>query len=95
MPITDLHHAAMHGTAARIAELIAAGADTEARDERDRTPLHHAVWNPDAAPGREIINTLLELGADPTAADEDCMTPLHAAAPFNTPEPDSSSSPSM
>ncbi|WP_419949448.1 SUMF1/EgtB/PvdO family nonheme iron enzyme [Candidatus Palauibacter sp.] len=64
-----------------VAMLLGAGADpgaAGARDNADRTPLHHAVLNPRAGTG--LIEVLLEAGADPTAADRSGDTPLHYAA---------------
>ena len=78
---TPLHEAAKANDTARIAELIAAGADVEALDEWDRTPLHEAaaVGHPDA------IRALVELGAGVDAEDDEGNCPLHDAASDGTP----------
>ena len=74
---TPLHAAAWSTNTARIAELIAHGADPNARDGFGQAPLHLAAR---AAASAEAIRTLAELGADPAAADNDGWTPLHCAA---------------
>ncbi len=60
-----LHAAAAKGDVAAIERLAKAGAPIEARDSRQRTPLHVAVFmrQPDAA------RALLKLGADPNALE--------------------------
>ena len=76
MPTTPLHDAAEANDTARIAELIAQGADPNARDNWDKTSLHHAARHGRTA----LITTLLELGADVHARDKERRTPLHDAA---------------
>ena len=60
-----LHTAAAKGDVAEIERLVKAGALIDARDGRDRTPLHVAAFmrKPDAA------RTLMRLGADANALD--------------------------
>lgn len=51
--------------------LISKGADVNARDARNKTPLHHVY-------GVEAANILIEAGADIGAVDDRKNTPLHA-----------------
>ncbi|HEV3083500.1 MAG TPA: ankyrin repeat domain-containing protein [Gemmataceae bacterium] len=55
---------------------LAAGADPNARDQWQRTPLHWAAANGHT----ELARLLIEKGADPTAMDKWQNTPLHWAA---------------
>ena len=75
---TPLHVAAWNV----IGALLDAGAKLNARDKRERTPLHKAA-------GRghpEAVAALLDAGARPNAGDEDGRTPLHEAASWGHPE---------
>ncbi|WP_162846188.1 ankyrin repeat domain-containing protein [Seongchinamella sediminis] len=58
-------HLALHSPAV-VLQLLAAGADPDARDERDRTPLHRAaaMWL-----GEGSIRALLAVGADESLRD--------------------------
>ena len=76
---TPLHRAAQAGDVSRIAELIAGGADVNARNDLGVSPLHYAAGRH----GREIITTLIELGADLHARTDTTLTPLHLAAMHN------------
>ena len=73
---TALHRAAKYGHVNECRQLIARGANVNARDEDLETPLHHAADKGHA----EIVWLLLARGADANARDEDRDTPLHKAA---------------
>ena len=76
-PIAEpaLSHAVIAGDIARIREMLDAGADVNAKDGLDRTPLHLAAFH-----GRtEIIDLLVAHGADVNARDLTATPPLHAA----------------
>jgi ankyrin repeat protein len=74
-----LHAAAAAGNVAEIERLLAAGADREARDGNDRTPLHVAVYRkkPDAA------RLLLSKGANANALDRQRYDVVTIAAVAN------------
>src|SRR5580704_3487285 len=82
---TALHMAAAAYQAAIARELIALGADVEARNRRGAAPLHYATdgsprspwWDPPAQAA--TIACLIEAGADPNADDLGGTTPLHRA----------------
>ncbi len=68
-----LHRAAHMGDVAEIRRLAASGADLNARDPRQRTPLHVACY----ARQIEAMRALVTAGADPRAhefQDYDCIT---------------------
>lgn len=73
---TPLHNAAMAGSPAVIAALLAAGAPIDARAPDGRTPLHLAATYP--RPG--VLDALLAAGADIHARTDDQRTPLDCAA---------------
>lgn len=56
-----------------IVELLKYGANPNARDHRQETPLHYAIGDP------EITALLLKYGANPNVYDETRRTPLHLA----------------
>jgi ankyrin repeat protein len=66
--------------AAVIAELIRYGSDVNARDDKNRTPLHWAAQFAFVA----AVPILVGAGADPSAVDDNGFTPLHYA--FNVGE---------
>ncbi|RLK23352.1 hypothetical protein DER29_1212 [Micromonospora sp. M71_S20] len=63
--------AASAGDPTTVRAALAAGADTEARDERRRTPLLLAAANDHV----EVARMLVEAGADPDALDDQHDTP--------------------
>ena len=68
--------------------LVDAGANVDARDDDQCTPLHlaamengrMAAWR---NPSADVIRALVEAGADLEACDDDQWTPLHMAAGYN------------
>ncbi len=77
---TPLHSAVKRGDLTAARELIALGADVNARDSAEWTPLHNAIRE---TPNAEaIIKLLLKNGADVNAQTRKGHTPLHDAAAF-------------
>lgn len=72
---TPLHLAAVHIGHAKLADLLAQGADPNAKDNRGRTPLHHAAFYGYV----DSVAALLDAGANPNARDDEGWTPLNAA----------------
>ena len=72
---TALHEAARAGDTTRITQLVAQGADPNARDRYGQIPLMRAA----EAGLADTIRTLIELGADPNARDRYGRAPLHEA----------------
>ena len=81
-PTDDLFMAARGGTASEVRAAVSAGADSGARDEMGRTPLH---WAAGMNPAPSVITALIEGGADPDARTEKGLTPLHMAVVNNDP----------
>ena len=73
---TGLHAAAWRGDAARIAQLLAGGADANSRDGHGRTPLHAATF----AQQREAVRALARGGADLGALENDRYDAVTIAA---------------
>lgn len=71
-----LHAAAWHGDTQAIRRLVAAGADTQARDGAGRTPLHVAAFASNDAAARALI----EAGADANAFEHARYDALTIAA---------------
>jgi len=71
-----LHAAAWQGDAARIAQLLAGGADPNARDGHGRTPLHLATF----AKRRDAVRALAKGGADLGALENDRYDAVTIAA---------------
>ena len=79
---TPLHKAVVIENLEAISDLLAAGADMEARDQFGATPLHYAA----SGGSPEVITTLLAAGADLRAQAQVDVTPLHIAASGGGPE---------
>ena len=73
---TGLHAAAWQGDAARIAQLLAGGADPNSRDGHGRTPLHVAAY----AKRRDALRALAQGGADLGALENDRYDAVTIAA---------------
>lgn len=71
-----LHAAAWQGDAVRVAQLLAVGADPNARDGHGRTPLHLAAF----AKRGEVLRALAQGGADLGALENDRYDALTIAA---------------
>lgn len=72
---TFLHSASKRGDTDVFERLLVAGADINARDSRDRTPLLCATDSGNL----DIVEILLTLGANVNAAQKDGATALHVA----------------
>lgn len=82
-PADTIHQAAARGDLAAVEALLVDGADPDARDQDDRTPLQMAAHSGHV----EVARLLLAAGADPSALDSDHgKAPLHAAAEQGQPE---------
>jgi ankyrin repeat protein len=73
---TPLLVAASNDDAARVRQLLKAGADPNARNTLGTTPLLEAAFHSNS----EIIKALLDAGADPNAPGADGQTPLMLVA---------------
>ena len=77
---TALHKAAGFGDSTMVRELIALGADVNARRADGNTPLHQAcVALVDRTELERLVRTLLDAGADPTLANDASKTPRDLA----------------
>jgi ankyrin repeat protein len=76
---TALHYAAMEADGDMVAILLAAGADVDARDEHDMTPLLSTPSNRTRARAA-VAAALLAAGAKPDLVSDEGWTALHYAA---------------
>ena len=80
---TPLHEAAESNSIEDLEELLAGGANPNAKESLlNQTPLHRAAM----AGSKDAAERLLEAGADPNTHDFDGSTPLHLAASAKSPE---------
>ena len=89
---TPLHYAASRGHVSIVSTLIAAGADVNARDNDDETPLYDSVYSTSSSDGPfiqsrrvSVVSALIAAGADVNTKTTDRglgSTPLHRAAVF-------------
>lgn len=79
---TGLHLAAHRGQVSEITRLIAAGADLNARDGKDRTPAHVAAFGSHD----DALKALAQGGADMNALENRIYDVLTIAAVANDPE---------
>jgi ankyrin repeat protein len=78
--LTALHFAARHGHVEATQTLIDAGANLDAQDNYDTTPVVMAILNGHLG----VAALLLESGADPNLQDRYGRTPLFTATDLNT-----------
>ncbi|KDQ11600.1 hypothetical protein BOTBODRAFT_114190 [Botryobasidium botryosum FD-172 SS1] len=82
---TSLTHAAAAGSPAAIIWLLRAGANPQAVDRRNRSPLHFASTLIEHADGPEALSMLVGAGVDLDGQDADRETPLFRAAQAGSP----------
>lgn len=82
---TLLAIAAREGRAEAVARLIDWGADVDALDDNDETPLANALWANRWKDTEEIVLALIDAGASCTGIDRFGLTPLHHAAATGSP----------
>ncbi len=80
--VNELHRAVLGGDVSAVRDLLAAGADPNAPDDRGRAALHFAIPALDDSPiAYGKIQALLEYGANPNLGDDAGFLPLmHASA---------------
>ena len=78
--MTVLHLAAQFSSAQVVNALIDAGADLEALDDQQSTPIHIAAQFDQSG---IVVRALIKAGADVKARDKAQDSPLHKAARFN------------
>jgi len=71
-----LHEAIRSGTLEEIENLVATGADINAKDKLNRTPLHIAAWKGDS----KVVQLLIRSNANLKECAIDGFTALHFAA---------------
>lgn len=78
---TELHLKCKIGALDKVTALLDSGADVNAKDNADWTPLHEAI-NGKGSPSQklQIVILLCEKGADVNALGDRYLTPLHCAA---------------
>lgn len=80
---TVLHNATLYMNRKIVQQVIALGADVNAQNSWDETPLKMAIISEESGESQEdearrvVVEWLLEAGADPNLADKDGLTPLH------------------
>jgi len=75
---TALHIAAALATPEIVHMIVREGANVNARNENEETPLHHTIWG-DGSTRKAVISILLRAGADINAANNQLATALHGA----------------
>ena len=75
-PSVDIHKAAYDRNIEAVKQAIDDGADLNAKDNVNMTPLHWAVNNSQ----KETVELLIANGADVSAKTDNDTTPLHSAA---------------
>jgi ankyrin repeat protein len=82
--VTSLHNAAAFGPVESVRLLLKAGAEVNARDSRNMSPLFFALAS--EHPAIEIVRVLISAGADVNTPDSSGDTPLDWAEKFGYPE---------
>ena len=73
---TALHYAASSSNIESVRYILSKGADTNLKDKKGRTALHHACWV--EYDNFEIVKLLLDHRADPSMRDFSRKTSLHS-----------------
>ena len=75
---TPLHVASHYGVSEGVSSLLGAGAEVDALDSADMTPLHHCAFSFHQYPSAAML-LLLEAGASTSSLNKDGYTPLQLA----------------